>query len=359
MRTLLITGVCGFVGSSLALRFRDAYNADELRILGIDNLSRPGSSTNVPRLQDVDVEFHRGDVCSSSDLESLPAVDWVIDAAANPSVLAGTRGASSTRELMETNLWGTINLLEYCKQHQAGMILLSTSRVYSLSTVCELPMVVQNQAFTLSPSYNAPGVSQHGLDETFSTRPPISLYGSTKLASEQLAIEYSLAFGFPVWINRCGVMAGKGQFGKPDQGIFSFWLHSWLARRPLQYIGFGGNGFQVRDCLHPLDLFRLVDQQMQTTPNATEDRIWNVSGGAVSARSLAQLSDWCRDRWGACQVEHATIDRPFDVPWMVLDSSLANQRWNWRAEIATETILEEIAEFAEQHPEWLSVSGVR
>jgi len=57
-----------------------------------------------------------------------------------------------------------------------------------------------------------------------STQAPISLYGSTKLACEVLALECGEAFGFPVWVNRCGVLAGAGQFGTPDQGIFAFWV---------------------------------------------------------------------------------------------------------------------------------------
>src|SRR5207247_9786355 len=61
-----------------------------------------------------------------------------------------------------------------------------------------------------------------------STTPPVSLYGSTKLASEFIALEYGGAFGLPVWINRCGVLAGAGQFGTPDQGIFAFWINSYL-----------------------------------------------------------------------------------------------------------------------------------
>ena len=57
--------------------------------LGIDNLMRPGSELNRARLRNWGALVH-GDIRIPSDLESLPAVDWVIDAAANPSVLAGT-----------------------------------------------------------------------------------------------------------------------------------------------------------------------------------------------------------------------------------------------------------------------------
>ncbi len=82
-------------------------------------------------------------------------------------------------------------------------------------------------------------MTRQGVSEQFSTSAPVSLYGATKVTSEQLALEYGDAFGFPVWINRCGVMAGEGQFGRIDQGVFAYWLHSWREGRPLKYIGFG------------------------------------------------------------------------------------------------------------------------
>src|SRR5262249_61823649 len=116
------------------------------------------------------------------------------------------------------------------------------------------------------------GFSSRGVSEDFSVAPPLSLYGSSKLTSEVLACEYAEAFGLPVLINRCGVLAGAGQFGKIDQGIFSFWIHSWRARRPLKYIGFEGTGFQVRDCLHASDLVPLLAKQIQK-PNSESPRV--------------------------------------------------------------------------------------
>jgi CDP-paratose 2-epimerase len=77
--------------------------------------------------------------------------DWVIDAAANPSVLAGVDGKTSSRQLVEHNLLGTINLLEYCKAHQAGFCLLSTSRVYSIAGLANLRMQVVDGAFAPDP----------------------------------------------------------------------------------------------------------------------------------------------------------------------------------------------------------------
>ena len=114
------------------------------------------------------------------------------------------------------------------------------------------------------------GFSPRGISEDFSTAAPISLYGATKLSSEVLALEYGRTFQFPVWINRCGVIAGPGQFGTAEQGIFSFWIHAWRSQLPLRYIGFGGRGLQVRDALHPQDLATLVVHGMAlSTPART------------------------------------------------------------------------------------------
>src|SRR5262249_10104489 len=158
-----------------------------------------------------------------SDFETLAKADCVIDAAANPSVLAGRRQEFTSRQLFEHNLAGIVNILEYCKKYEATLMLLSSSRVYSIPILESLPLKVCGNAFQLDDSRELPcGVSRRGIDSAFSTAPPVSLYGSMKLASEAVALEYGAAFGFGVWINRCGVLAGAGQFGTPDQGIFSY-----------------------------------------------------------------------------------------------------------------------------------------
>ncbi len=351
---VLITGICGFVGSSLALELKRQVHG--LQVLGIDNLSRPGSEQNRHFLQTNGCHFVHGDVRNPSDLESLPSTNWVIDAAANPSVLAGVTAQTSSRQLMEHNLVGTIHLLEYCKRHSAGLILLSTSRVYSGEKLAVLPMDTSNDAFIPRlGSIQEAGFSAQGIKESFSTEPPLSLYGAAKLASEQVAREYGLAFDFPVHVNRCGVLAGGGQFGKPDQGIFSFWIHSYRQKRPLKYIGFGGSGHQVRDCLHPSDLTSLVALQIQHPEKA--GRILNVSGGAANSLSLAQLSAWCAARFGTHAIGSDPDARRFDVPWLVLDSTAAAREWDWRPKTSLEKILDEIASHAEQHPEWLALSS--
>jgi CDP-paratose 2-epimerase len=355
----LITGVAGFVGSTIARGLREYLSGIE--IIGLDSFIRPGSETNRAVLGRADVRVIYADVRQASDFETLPAVDWVIDAAANPSVLAGVDGRTSSRQVVEHNLGGTVNVLEYCRRHGAGLILLSTSRVYSIAALSSLPLIVEQNRYVLDASLPlASGASAAGIDETFSTDPPVSLYGATKRASEQLALEYASAFNFPIWIDRCGVLAGAGQFARPDQGIFSYWIHSWAARRPLKYIGFGG--LQVRDVLHPRDLVPLISKQLRTTDHESRtrtsglSRVFNVSGGVVSAASLRHVSDWCTARFGSHGVADTSESRPFDLAWTILDSAACRQCWDWKPATPRDAIFEEIAVHAEQHPEWLDLS---
>jgi len=347
---ILLTGACGFVGSTLARTWVERGGPHT--IVGLDNLARAGSEENRLSLRRLGVTLFHGDIRLPSDLEGLPDVDWVVEAAANPSVLAGTDGRASSRQLVEHNLIGTLNVLEFCRARRAGFILLSTSRVYSIAALASLDVTVRDEAFQPVVTPNVSGLSTAGINETFSTEPPLSLYGATKLASEQLALEYGETFGFEVWVNRCGVLAGAGQFGRGDQGIFSYWIHRWARRAPLAYIGFGGLGHQVRDCLHPRDLVPLLDRQMSAAPRGRR-RVQNISGGAAGAWSLRQLSEWCATRFGPHAVSPQAEPRRFDIPWLVLDSARARDQWGWTPESSRQSIVEEIARHAEAHPDWL------
>jgi CDP-paratose 2-epimerase len=318
---IFIAGICGFVGASLARRLQASFAGAQ--ISGIDNLSRPGTETNRGELTLEGIRVFHGDVRVPSDLESLPPVDWIVDAAANPSVLAGVDGKSSSRQLIEHNLYGTLNLLEYAKRQRCGFILLSSSRVYSIPPLSALPMRAAGNTFQLDVSQPLPpGLSAAGIAESFSVAAPVSLYGSTKLASEAIALEYGAAFDFPVWINRC--------------------------------IGFGGVGLQVRDAFHPHDLARLLELQMKDSTSNGE-RLFNAGGGIANSMSLAQLTADCDARFGPHSPTSDSTPRPFDLPWVVMDSSRAHRRFHWDIERPLPSILDEIAAHARAHPQWLDL----
>lgn len=387
---ILITGICGFTGSTLARELAKEGN----EVCGLDNFLREGSRGNVEPLKKLGIQVTEGDIRNEADLAKMPKADWVLDCAAEPSVLAGVGSGMGSYELMDHNLIGTIRVLEHCKKTGAGFVLMSTSRVYSVDKLAAVKVVEKGDRVVReregerepkaeSGKRNAEksdivGLTSKGISEEFSTEPPLSLYGASKRCAELLAMEYGDAFGFPVWINRCGVLAGKGQFGKADQGIFSFWIRSWKENRPLRYIGFGGKGAQVRDCLHPKDLVPVLKKQMggsvNVKVNVKEDRkaesggrpsfapnlassggasegfgvdprICNFGGGIQNSCSLAQLSAWCEKRFGARKVESDPKPRPYDLPWVVLDSSRAKKLWDWEIKTSLEQIFSEIADF--------------
>ena len=125
--------------------------------------------------------------------------------------------------------------------------------------------------------------------------------------------------------------------------------------RPLKYIGFEGRGYQVRDCLHPRDLVAVLRQQIDAPSD--KNQICNLGGGVTNSMSLAQLSAWCATRFGQREIAVEPNLRPFDIPWMVLDTERAAKEWHWQVETPLKEILEEIAKHAEKHPSWLELSA--
>ncbi|MFC1705561.1 NAD-dependent epimerase/dehydratase family protein [Planctomycetota bacterium] len=325
---VLVTGGAGFLGSHLALALRASSLAAD--VVCLDNLRRRGAELNIPRLTAHGVTFAHGDVRCRSDIEDLRGIfDVVIDASADPCVTAGI--AESPSYVLETNLLGTTHILEFARRRAAAFVLLSTSRVYSIAHLRRLPLVETETRYQLrSPrEHQLCGVGDEGIAESFPTEAPISFYGATKLASELLAQEYAAAYGLHVIVNRCGVVAGPGQFGKAEQGVFSLWVAHHLFGLPLQYTGFGGRGLQVRDLLHPDDLSDLLQKQLVALP-AHNAHVFNVGGGLQGAVSLREWTMLCREATDS-EVEIGAVPEAssVDIPFFVADARKARKAFDW------------------------------
>src|SRR5690606_3523819 len=116
-----------------------------------------------------------------------------------------------------------------------------------------------------------------------------SLYGATKLSSEYIIQEFCQNFGLKTVINRCGVLTGPYQMGKVDQGVVVLWMAKHFWKGKLEYIGYRGEGLQVRDILHVHDLFELIDIQTKGISKYTGS-IFNVGGGIEISCSLKELT---------------------------------------------------------------------
>ncbi len=341
---VLITGGAGFVGSNLSVLLAGQRGEE---VIAVDNLHRRGSELALPRLRAAGVGFVHGDVRNSEDFDCLPAVDVVIECSAEPSVHAGYDGGA--RYLLNSNLVGTINCLDYARRRGSAMIFLSTSRVYSIAALRALPLRREADRLVLPHGEGGPGWTERGISEDFPTTAPRSLYGASKLASELIIEEYHTAYGLRTIINRCGVLTGPWQMGKVDQGFFVLWAARHLYGGALAYSGFGGAGHQVRDVLHVADLFDLICRQIDAFDRHS-GRTYNVGGGAAVSVSLAELTALCAARTRTrLAVGSDPATRPADIPYYVTDADRVQRATGWSPTRPAAAILDEILEWLARH----------
>jgi len=103
-------------------------------------------------------------------------------------------------------------------------------------------------------------------------------------------------------------------------------------------------------------LVPLLSRQM-LEPDWEAPKIINIGGGVQNSMSLKELSSWCGDRFGQNEVVASQDERPMDAPWIVMDSTTAQNTWSWSVKTKIEQILEEIAYHAEKEPNWLSLTN--
>lgn len=321
--TILITGGCGFIGSNLAV----SLAARGFQIVCFDNFSRRGSEILAERVLAAGCKVVRGDIRNPEDLQRACATaDILIECSAEPSVLVGSSG-SDARYLMNVNLVGALNCFEWAREHRAGILFMSTSRVYPIERLHAARYEETETRFEFAET--VPGISPAGVSVDCPLDGIRSLYGASKLAAEIVLAEYSNAYDLPCIINRCGVVAGPWQLGKVDQGVFTFWLANHVFNKPLKYIGFGGKGKQVRDLLHIDDLCDLIFSQIEALPRFRAQR-FNAGGGLAGSLSLLETTALCEEITGkAVPMASELTERPFDLPWYVTDNGNTCETFGW------------------------------
>ena len=208
MMNILITGGCGFIGTNLSI----FLNNKGYKIYTIDNFQRSGSKFNYKILKKYKIKNYNIDISNYSKIKKLPKFDIIIDSCAEAAVEVSK---NEIDRVINTNLYGTFNILKKAKKDKAKVIFLSSSRVFSIN---KLNNLIKNKNIKKSLKI------KKKVNEKFNTNDPKSIYGFTKLASEMLIEEFSYAFNLKYIINRCGVISGPLQFGKQDQGFISLWI---------------------------------------------------------------------------------------------------------------------------------------
>ncbi len=313
-KKILITGGCGFIGSNIAIFLKNkSYD-----VYSLDNLSRKSSRYNLNILKKNKIKNYKFNICNYQKINSLPKFDFIIDCCAEAAVEVSKKEID---RVINTNLFGTINILKKVKKDNSKLIFLSTSRVNSIRSINN---IIKNKIIK-----NKIRVTKL-IDETFNTKNPKSIYGLTKHASEMFIEEYSFAFGVKYIINRLGVVSGPLQFGKEDQGFVSLWIWSHINKINLKYIGYGGFGNQVRDVLHVSDLCDIIEIQMMKIKKIN-NKTFTIGGSKKNTISLKDLTFLCekvtKNRIKFKKVPKTSI---YDIPYFVTSNELVSKTYKWK-----------------------------
>jgi UDP-glucuronate 4-epimerase len=220
MANYLVTGAAGFIGSRLS----EMLLGQSHTVTGVDNLNNAYDvrikEYRLRKLQALPgFTFQKLDISDNASVTRLPAFDAVINLAARAGVRASVE---NPRVFYETNLVGTLNMLELCRQRKIGKFLMaSTSSIYGAD-----------------PAYPTP--------ETASSSEPLQPYAASKKAAEVLCHAYHHLYGIDVTVARYFTVYGPA--GRPDMSMFRFvkWIYEG---QPLRLYGDGGQsrGFTYVD----------------------------------------------------------------------------------------------------------------
>ncbi len=280
MKTILISGGCGFLGSNIAFSLKDKG----LRICVLDNLTRVGSEKNLAWLQsNLPVEFFKADVRLQQDVEDVfmkVMPDVVFHLAGQ---VAMTTSIANPRLDFEINALGTLNMLEAIRKYKKDCTIVysSTNKVYG---------DLEQYAFAETGTrYEVPG-KPDGFDEEerLNFHSP---YGCSKGSADQYILDFSRLFGIKGIVFRHSTIYGGRQFATYDQGWIGWFCQQALeikkdpAREPFTI---SGNGKQVRDVLHVDDAVRLYSSCIDLG-DSLSGNAFNVGGGMENSLSLLEL----------------------------------------------------------------------
>ena len=306
MKTLLVTGSSGLIGSEVC-----QYFANELgyAVHGVDNNQRavffgPQGDTrwNQQRLQRELAGFvhHELDIRDRDGVRTLVASlrpDAIVHTAAQPS---HDRAAAIPFDDFDTNATGTLNLLEAARQlcPESPFVHMSTNKVYG-----DAPNRIPLRELETRWDYADPAFA-HGSPETFTIdQSTHSLFGASKLASDVMVQEYGRYFGMPTCTLRGGCLTGPNHTGVELHGFLSYLVKCNLEGRT--YTVFGYKGKQVRDNIHSLDVARFMAAFI-AAPRPGE--VYNLGGGKDNSCSVLEAFAITEQLTGKAQV-HTYVDQ--------------------------------------------------
>ncbi|QNL22932.1 NAD-dependent epimerase/dehydratase family protein [Hyphobacterium sp. CCMP332] len=288
MRTILITGSAGLIGSEVVTYFAEKG----IKIVGIDNNMRAdffgdsGDTTwNAHRLESIfkNYEHHNIDIRDRKMLSEFVLKikpDAVIHAAAQPS---HDLAASRPFDDFDVNAVGTLNLLESIRLYSTDVpfVHMSTNKVYG-DAPNNIDLIELDKRWDYNDSQY-----KNGIKESFSIdQSKHSIFGASKVAADIMVQEYGRYFGMPTCCLRGGCLTGPNHSGVELHGFLSYLIKCNLIEK--EYIIFGYKGKQVRDNIHSYDVATFIDEFL-TSPREAE--VYNIGGGRDNSISILEAFD--------------------------------------------------------------------
>lgn len=253
MKTYLVTGGAGFIGSNFVLYMLKKY--DDIKIINIDKLTYAGNLENLKSVENNNnYEFVQSDICDAAIIGKIFSeneIDYVVNFAAESHV---DRSISDPEIFVKTNVLGTVNLLNIAKnswqigndEYKAGVKFLqvSTDEVYG-------------------------SLGETGFFTESTPLDPHSPYSSSKASADLFVKAYADTYKFPVNITRCSNNYGPFQF--PEK-LIPLMINNTLSHKDLPIYG---DGMQIRDWLYVEDHCKAIDMVIR---DGKLGEVYNVGG---------------------------------------------------------------------------------
>lgn len=331
MKTILITGGAGFIGSHVVRRFVKKY--PDYRIINLDLLTYAG---NLENLSDIDqlpnYSFVRGDI---NDIETVNQlfetypIEGVIHLAAESHV---DRSITDPAAFIRTNIFGTFNLIHAAKEHWKGNM--EGKRFYHISTDEVYGSLGDTGLFTETTSYD-----------------PKSPYSASKASSDHLIRAYFNTFNMPVLISNCSNNYGPNQF--PEK-LIPLCIHNLQHMKPIPVYGKGEN---IRDWLYVEDHATAIDSIFH---HGIIGETYNIGGNnewtnIALIRALCDVMDQKLGRAEGTSQQLITFvkDRAGHDMRYAIDSSKIQQELGWKPSLQFEEGLAKTVDWYLENSVWL------